>query len=288
MSETTPRRYILTLTCPDRTGIVAAVGSFIASHGGLISQAAQHGDALHNRFYMRVEIQADTLPFYLDEFRERFAPLARQFEMEWGISDSSVKKRMVVLVSKLDHCLNDLLHRWRNKDLHCEIPCVVSNHNDLRSFVEWHGIPYFHVPVTPETKEQAYAEVERLFREFSGDFMVLARYMQVLSDGMTERLRNRIINIHHSFLPAFVGGKPYHQAFERGVKMTGATSHYVTAELDAGPIIEQGVIDIDHGNSIEEMVRLGKDIEKSVLSRSVRHHLEDRILVHRNKTVVFK
>jgi formyltetrahydrofolate deformylase len=164
MSEATPRRYILTLTCPDRTGIVAAVASFIASHGGLITQAAQHGDALHNRFYMRVEIQADTLPFYLDELRERFTPVAKQFDMEWSVSDSSVKKRMLVLVSKLDHCLNDLLHRWRNKDLHCEIPCVISNHNDLRSFVEWHGIPFFHVPVTPDTKEQAYAEVERLFR----------------------------------------------------------------------------------------------------------------------------
>jgi formyltetrahydrofolate deformylase len=208
--------------------------------------------------------------------------------MDWRISDSAVKKRVVVLVSKQEHCLYDLLARWQSKELGIEIPCVISNHDALRGFVEWHGIPFHHVPVSPDNKTQAYAEVQRLVEESRGDTMVLARYMQILSPELCAAYRGRILNIHHSFLPSFVGAKPYHQAYQRGVKLIGATCHYVTADLDQGPIIEQDVIRIDHSDSPEDMVRYGKDIEKTVLARGLRYHLEDRVLVHGNKTVVFR
>ncbi|PKO80345.1 MAG: formyltetrahydrofolate deformylase, partial [Betaproteobacteria bacterium HGW-Betaproteobacteria-13] len=187
-----------------------------------------------------------------------------------------------------EHCLYDLLSRWHADELNIEIPCVISNHETFRGLVEWHGIPFHHVPVTPETKAEAYAKVEDLYREARGDVMVLARYMQILSPGLCERYPGQIINIHHSFLPSFVGAKPYHQAYVRGVKLIGATCHYVTSELDQGPIIEQDVIRIDHSDAPEDLVRYGKDIEKAVLARGLRYHLEDRVLVHGNKTVVFR
>jgi formyltetrahydrofolate deformylase len=199
-----------------------------------------------------------------------------------------VKKRVVVLVSKQEHCLYDLLARWQSKELDIEIPCVISNHDTFRGFVEWHGIPFHHVPVPADDKAAAYAEVQRLFEEVHGDTMVLARYMQILSPELCAAYPGRILNIHHSFLPSFVGAKPYHQAYTRGVKLIGATCHYVTADLDQGPIIEQDVIRIDHSDSVEDMVRYGKDIEKNVLARGLRYHLEDRVLVHGNKTVVFR
>ena len=181
-----------------------------------------------------------------------------------------------------------MLARWQSKELDIEIPCVISNHETLKGFVEWHGIPFHHVPVNPENKPAAYAEVHRLFEESHGDTMVLARYMQILSPELCRKFPGQIINIHHSFLPSFVGAKPYHQAYERGVKLIGATCHYVTEELDQGPIIEQDVIRIDHTDAVEDMVRYGKDIEKTVLARGLRYHLEDRVLVHGNKTVVFR
>ncbi|WP_298626259.1 formyltetrahydrofolate deformylase, partial [uncultured Zoogloea sp.] len=190
--------------------------------------------------------------------------------------------------SKQEHCLYDLLARWQSKELDIEIPCVISNHETFRGFVEWHGIPFHHVPVTPDNKAQAYAEVQRLFEESRGDTMVLARYMQILSPELCAAHPGKIINIHHSFLPSFVGAKPYHQAYTKGVKLIGATCHYVTADLDQGPIVEQDVIRIDHSDSVEDMVRYGKDIEKAVLARGLRYHLEDRVLIHGNKTVVFR
>jgi formyltetrahydrofolate deformylase len=199
-----------------------------------------------------------------------------------------VKKRVVVLVSKQEHCLYDLLARWQSKELDIEIPCVIANHDTFRGFVEWHGIPFHHVPVTPENKVKAYAEVRRLIDEVRADSIVLARYMQILSGELCDAYPCRILNIHHSFLPSFVGAKPYHQAWQRGVKLIGATCHYVTAELDQGPIIEQDVIRIDHSDSPEDMVRYGKDIEKTVLARGLRYHLEDRVLVHGHKTIVFR
>ena len=206
--------------------------------------------------------------------------------MDWQLADSSIKKRLVVLVSKQDHCLNDLLHRWRSGELEVDIPCVISNHDDLRSFVEWHGIPYFKVDM--QDKAAAFAEIERLFKEYRGDAMVLARFMQILPPALRQRLRGRIINIHHSFLPSFVGAKPYHQAYQRGVKLIGATCHYVTDELDAGPIIEQDTVRIDHGDTPDDLVRYGRDIEKTVLARGLRYHVEDRVLVCGNKTIVFR
>ena len=282
------RHYTLTLSCPDRVGIVAAVSTFVANHQGWIVEAQHHADRVAQRFFMRQEILADSLPFGIEVFREQFAPIAASFHMEWHVTDSAQKKRVIILVSKLEHCLYDLLARWQSGELDVEIPCVISNHDVLRKFVEWHKIPFYHVPVTPDTKAHAFDKVTHLFDSMKGNVMVLARYMQVLSPELCDRYAGRIINIHHSFLPSFVGAKPYHQAYERGVKLTGATCHYVTADLDAGPIIEQDVIRIDHSDSVEDLVRYGKDIEKAVLARGLRYHVEDRVLVHGNKTVVFR
>jgi len=214
--------------------------------------------------------------------------VATELEMNWKISDSAKKKRVVILVSKQEHCLYDLLARWQSKELDIDIPCVISNHDALRGFVEWHGIPFHHVPMSADTKVAAFAEVMRLFDEACADTMVLARFMQILTPEVCAAYPGRIINIHHSFLPSFVGARPYHQAYQRGVKLIGATCHYVTADLDQGPIIEQDVIRIDHSDSVKDMVRYGKDIEKAVLARGLRYHLEDRVLTHGNKTVVFR
>ncbi len=282
------RRYTLTAACPDRVGIVARVATFIADNKGWILETSHHADSDTERYFMRIEIKADSLPFDLAEFQRRFQPIADEFDMDSRITDSAVKKRVVVLVSTQEHCLYDLLARWQSKELDIEIPCVISNHDNFRSFVEWHGIPFHHVPITPENKARAYTEVTRLFEEARGDVMVLARYMQVLSADLCERYPGRIVNIHHSFLPSFVGAKPYHQAYQRGVKLIGATCHYVTAELDAGPIIEQDTVRIDHGDTVEDLVRYGKDIEKAVLARGLRYHVEDRVLLNGNRTVVFR
>lgn len=282
------RRYTLTISCPDRPGIVAAVSGFIAGHNGWISEANHHSDHGSDWFFMRHEILAESLPFGLEDFRTRFAPIASAFGMRWRVSDSAAKKRVVILVSKQDHCLYDLLYRWRSQDFEFDIPCVISNHDDLRGFVEWHGISYFHVPVTPETREAAFRRVMELFVEQGGETMVLARFMQILPAWICDALPGRILNIHHSFLPSFAGARPYHQAYARGVKLIGATCHYVTAQLDEGPIIEQDVIRIDHGDSVEDLVRYGRDIEKSVLARGLRYHVGDRVLLHGHKTIVFK
>lgn len=279
-------RYTLTISCPDRAGIIAAVSGFIAQHGGFIVEASYHTDLESQRFFMRQEIRADSLPFDAAEFSNLFAPLAQEFAMDWQLSDSARKKRLVILVSKQDHCLDDLLHRWRSGELQVDIPCVISNHNDLRGFVEWHGIPYHHVDA--QDKSAAFAEIERLFEKYQGDSIVLARYMQILPPALCQRYPGRIINIHHSFLPSFAGAKPYHQAYMRGVKLIGATCHYVTDELDAGPIIEQDTVRIDHGDAVEDLVRYGRDIEKTVLARGLRYHVEDRVLLCGNKTIVFK
>jgi formyltetrahydrofolate deformylase len=264
------------------------VSGFLAQHQGWIIESSNHADGGSGWFFMRQVILAGSLPFGREELAQRFARVAQDFAMQWQLSDSAEPKRVVVLVSKQDHCLYDLLHRWKSRDFNFEIPCVISNHDDLRSFVEWHGIAFHHVPVTPANKAQAYGEVLRLYREQRGEAMVLARYMQILSPEVCAALPNRIINIHHSFLPSFVGARPYHQAYERGVKLIGATCHYVTETLDAGPIVEQDVIRVDHGDSVDDMVRYGRDIERTVLARGLRYHCEDRVLVHGNKTIVFR
>ena len=282
------RRFTLKLSCPDRVGIVAAVSSFVASHKGWITEANHHADALAERFFMRQVILADSLPFGIEEFRRAFAPIAEEFGMDWSVTDSAQKKRVVIMVSKQEHCLYDLLARWYAKELNIEIPCVISNHETFRSLVEWHGIPFHHVPVTPDNKAQVSSKIIELFDAAGGDVMVLARYMQIISPEMCSRYPGRIINIHHSFLPSFVGAKPYHQAFARGVKLIGATCHFVTAELDQGPIIEQDVVRVDHSDEPDDLVRYGKDIEKAVLARGLRYHLEDRVITLGNKTVVFR
>lgn len=287
------RFYTLSASCPDRVGIVARVSGFISEHKGWILETALHAEPPDEgestgRYFMRIEIRADSLPFMLTELRERFRPVAEELELDWKITDSAVRKRVVILVSQQEHCLYDLLARWQSRELDIEIPCVISNHDTFRGFVEWHGIPFHHVPVPPEGRTAAHAEMRRLFEEVRGDALVLARYMQILPPEMCAAFPGRIINIHHSFLPSFVGARPYHQAWVKGVKLIGATCHYVTAELDQGPIIEQDVIRIDHSDAVADMVRYGKDIEKAVLARGLRYHLEDRVLVHGNKTIVFR
>lgn len=280
-------RYILSLSCPDRVGIVAAVSGLIASCQGWILEASYHADAEAKWFFMRQEILAGSLSVGIDEFRRRFAVLADEFGMEWRVSDSAEKKRLAIFVSRQDHCLSDLLYRWRNQEFDFDIVCIISNHPDLRGFVEFHRIPFFHVPVAPENRERAFEKMEELVNEHRADSIVLARYMQILPAGFCGRFDGRIINIHHSFLPSFIGGRPYHQAYERGVKLIGATCHYVTVDLDAGPIIDQDVIRVDHSDSVEDMMRLGRDVEKTVLARGLRYHVQDRVLIHQNKTIVF-
>lgn len=279
--------FRLTISCPDGVGIVAKVGQFVSSHGGWIVEANHYADPVSGWFFMRHSIKADSLPFSLEVFKQKFSPIAEEFGMDWAVTDSAVNKKLVLLASKESHCLVDLLHRWHSGELNCDIPCVISNHDDLRSLVEWHGIPFFHVPVDKNNKAEHFQRVSQLIAEHKADSIVLARYMQILPADVCEAYEGRIINIHHSFLPSFAGAKPYHQAAERGVKLIGATCHYVTQELDAGPIIDQDVIRISHKDTVEDMVRLGKDVEKMVLSRGVRLHLEDKVLRHGNKTIVF-
>ena len=284
------RFYTLSGSCPDDVGITARISGFIASHGGWIHESNFYAenDNSGSRYFMRVVIKASSLPFALEEFRERFRPLADELKMNWRINDSAIKRRVVIMVSKQEHCLYDLLARWQSRELDIEIPCVISNHETFKGLVEWHGIPFHHVPVHSDKRESAYAEIRRRFVEVNADTMVLARCMQIIPPDLCRDYPGSIINIHHSFLPSFVGARPYHQAHERGVKLIGATCHYVTSELDQGPIIEQDVNRIDHADSVDDMVRYGKDVEKTVLARGLRYHLEDRVLVHGNKTVVFR
>ena len=278
--------YRLVISCPDGIGIVAKVSGFIATYNGWIMEANHYSDLANGQFFMRYVIQSDSLPFELPDFKQAFAPLADQFSMMWRITESSYKKKVILMASKESHCLIDLLYRWHSNELDCEIVGVISNHNDLRNMVEWYGVPYHHVAVDPANKEASFAQVTQLIEDYKTDCIVLARYMQIIPPALCQRYVQKIINIHHSFLPSFVGAKPYHQAAKRGVKLIGATCHYVTEELDAGPIIEQDVVRISHQNSVEDMVRLGRDVEKMVLAKGLRYHLEDRLLVHDNRTVV--
>jgi formyltetrahydrofolate deformylase len=279
--------YRLIISCPDRVGIVAEVSQFIADQGGWLLEANYHSDADNNWFFMRNEIRASSLTLGLDAVREAFAPIAERFGMEWQLIDAGVKRKVVILASHASHCIADLLHRWHSEELYCDIPCVISNHENLRSMVEWHGIPFIHVPVTPETKQDALRKVMDLTAEYGAECVVLARYMQIVPPEFCRAYPGRMINIHHSFLPSFIGANPYQKAYDRGVKLIGATSHYVTERLDEGPIIEQDVIRVTHRHSKDDLVRLGRDVEKAVLARALRNHLEDRVLVHGNKTVVF-
>jgi len=277
--------YRLVMSCPDQQGIVAKVSQFIAQYNGSILEANHHTDTQSQWFFMRHEITASSLPFGLATFREAFAPIAKNLDMQWHISDSTVKNRVVLMCSKQSHCVADILNRWHSGDLDCDIPCVISNHEDLRALVEWHGIAFYHVPVGDD-KAAHFAKVSEIIAKHQAQTIVLARYMQILPPAVCEQYAGRIINIHHSFLPSFAGAKPYHQAFERGVKLIGATCHYVTCDLDEGPIIDQDVARISHRMQPEDMVRLGKDVEKLVLARGLQLHLEGRVIVHNHKTVI--
>jgi len=279
--------YRLTISCPDAVGIVAKVSQFLAQYNGSITEANHHADLNSGCFFMRNEIKADSLPFDLNTFCDAFNPIAQSLNMTWRITDSRVKPKVVLMVSKQNHCLADILNRWHNAELDCEICCVISNHNDLAEQVNWYGLKFHHVPVDPNNKQAHFDEVARLIESYQAQTIVLARYMQILPESVCVKYKGQIINIHHSFLPSFVGAKPYHQAYDRGVKLIGATCHYVTQELDAGPIIDQDVARITHRDTAEDMVRLGKDVERSVLARGLRWHLQDRVIVHGNKTVVF-
>ncbi|KKO51176.1 formyltetrahydrofolate deformylase [Paenibacillus sp. DMB20] len=286
-AEQHQNRARMLIACPDGPGIVAAVSHFLHQHGANIVQSDQYTmDPAGGMFFMRIEFDLPELERKLPDLEQSFADVAGKFGMEWNIYNTSRKKRLAIFVSKEDHCLVELLWQWQAGDLDADIAMVVSNHPDMKEYVESFGIPYHHIPVTADTKPEA----EKRQLEVIGDdidVIILARYMQIISPLFIEHYRNRIINIHHSFLPAFVGGKPYAQAYQRGVKIIGATAHYVTEELDGGPIIEQDVQRVSHRDDVNELKRIGRTIERVVLARAVKWHIEDRILVHHNKTVVF-
>jgi formyltetrahydrofolate deformylase len=278
---------ILLIACPDQKGVVATISDFVFRHNGNILHADEHADEGSNLFLMRVEFDPADFDIDLNEFAKHFSPIATKFQMTWRLAQSSHRQKMAILVSKYDHCLVDLLYRHKSGELACDIPLIISNHADNRSVAEFYRIPYVTIPVPKDNKRPAEEKILSLLRQHNPDFIVLARYMQILSNDFVNEYPQRIINIHHSFLPAFVGAKPYHQAFERGVKLIGATSHYVTEVLDDGPIIEQDVTRISHRDSVDDLLHKGRDLEKVVLSRAVRWHVENRILLYGNKTVVF-
>lgn len=282
-------RYILTLTCADRIGIVAAVAGQLAEMDAFIVSSQQYADLESGSFFMRVAFTpaGERFPRTLDELRTVLMPVADHFAMTWDIGDTQVQPRVLIAVSKTGHCLNDLLHRWRTRALPIDIAGVVSNHEDMRALTEWHGIGFHYLPVTTETRTEQEVRLAALVGDLDADFVVLARYMQVLSPDLVARLSGRCINIHHSFLPSFKGARPYGRAFARGVKLIGATAHYVTSELDEGPIIEQDVARVDHRATESVMVKIGRDVEAQVLARAVRWQAERRILMNGKKTVVF-
>jgi len=285
--ETTSPSAILLISCPDRQGLVAAVTDFIARHNGNILHLDQHVDADENVFFMRVEWDLSSFTIAPAHIASQFGAIADRFGMTFQLHFSDQTPRMAVFVSKEAHCLYDILYRYQAGEWRVEIPVIVSNHPDLGTVAEKFGIEYRVFPVNKDNKAEQETKQLELLREYRIDFVVLARYMQILTEDFVTHYPNRIINIHHSFLPAFAGAKPYHRAHGRGVKIIGASSHYVTAELDAGPIIEQDVARINHRDSIDDLIRKGKDVEKLVLSRAIRFHLQRQVLVYNNKTVIF-
>lgn len=277
----------LLIWCPDSKGIIAAATGFLAQRGANVLEADQHADPSDGAFCMRLEFEIDGMDVSRDEFPASWKPVADKFAMDWRLAYSSDRKRMAIMVSKQDHCLHDLLLRQRCREIDVDIPFVLGNHDDLRKQVTGYGINFHHLPVTPETRAAQEEKLLGLLAAENVDFLVLARYMQILTPNVVNRYPSRIINIHHSFLPAFAGARPYHQAYKRGVKVVGATAHYVTDELDAGPIIAQATTPINHRDAVDDLLRKGRDLERTVLATAVRLHVEDKILVHHNKTIVF-
>lgn len=284
-APTEPVHWVLTLSCPDRAGIVHAVAGLLAEHGGNITESQQFGDPETHLFFMRVQVEAAVAR---EELTEALTALAAQFSMTWHLDVVGRPVRTLVLVSTAAHCLHDLLFRQRSEDLPIDVVGVAGNHRDLEPLAEFYGKTFHHIPVTKDTKADAEARLLALVEELDVELVVLARYMQILSDDVCRALQGRVINIHHSFLPSFKGAKPYHQAHSRGVKLIGATSHYVTGDLDEGPIIEQDVERVDHSRSTEAMVALGQDVERRVLARAVRWHAEHRVLLNGHRTVIFR
>jgi formyltetrahydrofolate deformylase len=284
---TTKNTAILLISCPDQKGLVAAIADFLYQHDANILHADQHQDAELSLFLMRVEWDLTGFALDLNDFELAFAPIAARFKMDWRLARSAYKPKMAIFVSRYDHCLADLLYRYQAGELHCEIPLILSNHHDMQWLADAYKVPFQYVAIDKDNKADAEKTQLALLRHHHVDFIVLARYMQVLSGDFIRHYPNRIINIHHSFLPAFHGARPYHRAFERGVKLIGATSHYVTEVLDDGPIIEQDVARISHRDALDDLIRRGADLEKIVLSRAVRWHSENRVLLYANKTVVF-
>ncbi|QNK81308.1 formyltetrahydrofolate deformylase [Nakamurella sp. PAMC28650] len=284
------RRFILTLACPDATGIVAGITTFLAGIGGWIVEAAYHSDPDSQRFFTRQVIRAESLGFDVEELRARFDRVATQLRADrWQVTDSDVRKKAVVLVSREGHCLYELLAQWHSGALNADITAVIGNHPDLGDVASMFGVPFEHIPVPgdPDGKAAAFERIRARVDPHAPDAIVLARFMQVVPPAICAQWAGRLINIHHGFLPSFQGGRPYHQAHTRGVKMVGATCHYVTADLDAGPIIDQDVIRVDHSDSAADMARRGRDIEKAVLARGLAYHLEDRVLLDGLRTIVF-
>jgi formyltetrahydrofolate deformylase len=280
--------HVLTLDCAETPGIVHAVSGFLLENGCNIVDSKQFGERAEQHFFMRVHFESDGDASTADTLRAAFGPVAERFGMRWRLEPRGAKRRVLIMVSKFGHCLNDLLFRARTGELPVEIAAVVSNHTDHQALVEWHGIPFFHVPVTAATKPEAEARLLDLVDEYDVELVILARYMQVLSDGLTRQLDGRAINIHHSFLPSFAGANPYAQAHARGVKLIGATAHYITAELDEGPIISQQTVDVDHTYGPEDLVAAGRDTECKALSNAVRWHCEGRVILQGNRTVVLR
>ena len=285
MTATDATHWVLSLSCPDRPGIVAAVAGLLADHGGNITESQQFGDPVSGLFFMRVQVVAAAPEA---DLRAALTELGERFSMTWRLDVAGRPMRTIVMVSTAAHCLHDLLFRRQSEGLPVDIAAVVSNHTTLAHVAEFYGIPFHHVPVTPETKPRAEARLLELVEELDVELVVLARYMQILSDDLCRRLEGRVINIHHSFLPSFKGARPYAQAHDRGVKLIGATSHYVTADLDEGPIIEQDVERVDHSHDVDQLVALGQDVERRALARAVRWHAEHRVLLDGHRTIVFR
>ena len=280
--------HVLTIACPERPGIVHAVTGFLLEQGRDIVELKQFGDRRAGQFFMRVDVAGADAPGLTKAMSAAFEPIAQALDAQWTLAPKGTKRRVLIMVSKFDHCLNDLLHRARLGELPIDVVAVVSNHRDHEELVKWHQIPFFHVPVTADTKPAAEARLLELIDEYDVELVVLARYMQVLSDELSRKLTGMTINIHHSFLPSFKGAKPYHQAWDRGVKTVGATAHYVNAELDEGPIISQQVQDVDHTYSPEDLVAAGRDTECKALSNAVKWHCEGRVFLYGNRTVVLR
>lgn len=287
MSEP-PTSYVLTISCPDTVGIVAAVAGYLRDQNYFVEESSHFGDRDTGNFFSRTRFSTNGGTWSEEVFRNGFRRISERFQMQWEVHDISRAPRVVIMVSRHDHCLNDLLYRYRTGSLAMTIPAIVSNHNDLRTLADWHKIPFHHIPVTVDTKAAAEQQLQSLLDQTGCELLVLARYMQVLSDSMCRSLRGQAINIHHSFLPGFKGGRPYHKAHERGVKLIGATAHYVTTDLDEGPIIEQAVERVDHTHNPDDLAAVGRDVEAITLARAVKYHIEHRVFLNGRRTVVFR